>query len=206
MTGKRAAKREDLKERLIAAAYELVEAHGLKSLRARDIAEKAGCALGGLYTVFPDLDALVLHVHSRTLRAMDIALRQSVPASASVRGTFKHLALGYLRFARENYNLWSALFEHRLPEGARMPEWLQAEQAFLIRLIAVPLASAMPDASEEELVLRARTLFGAVHGVVSISLEDRFIGIAPEKREDEVSSLADILADGIAAAQSAPSG
>ncbi|MCX8998003.1 TetR/AcrR family transcriptional regulator [Rhizobiaceae bacterium BDR2-2] len=197
MAGKREAKREDLKERLIAAAYELIRDHGLKSLRARDVAEKAGCALGGLYTVFDDLDGLILHVHSRTLGAMDAALRQPGLAGADLRETFRHLALAYLRFARENYNLWSALFEHRLPEGARMPEWLQAEQTFLIRLIAEPLALALPGASEQELALRARTLFGAVHGVVSISLEDRFTGIAADKREEEVAMLADILASGI---------
>ena len=74
MAGKRELKREDLRARLIEAARNRIMADGLPALRARDVTQDAGCALGGLYTVFADLDDLVLHVNSLTLQAIEASL------------------------------------------------------------------------------------------------------------------------------------
>ena len=194
MTGKRQTKKEDLKARLIAACTELIREQGLKNLRARDIAERAGSALGGLYTVFDDLDGLILHVNSGTLKRLEASLGDAASPSAAIEETFLSLSRAYLRFALAERNLWSALFEHRMPEGVAVPEWHLAEHAFLIGLIAAPLSRQTPDAPRDEVVVRARTFFAAIHGVISLSLEGRFVGITTEMLEREVSVLAGILA------------
>ena len=194
MAEKRHTKKDDLKARLIAAGTDLIREQGLKGLRARDIAERAGAALGGLYTVFDDLDALILNVNSGTLKRLELALNAAIPPSASIEDTFLQLSLAYLRFALAERNLWSALFEHRMPEGVPVPDWHLAEHAFLIGLIATPLSQHMPNASPEDVAIRARTLFSAVHGVIAISLEGRFVGITRERLEREVTTLAGLLA------------
>jgi AcrR family transcriptional regulator len=193
MAGPR-TKKEDLKARLVAAGTDLIRDQGLKGLRARDIAERAGAALGGLYTVFPDLDGLILAVNSGTLKRLETALETAIPQEAGIEDTFLNLSLAYLRFALAEKNLWAALFEHRMPEGVAVPDWHLAEHAFLIGLIAVPMAARMPDASAEDIAIRARTFFSAVHGVIAISLEGRFVGITPARLEQEVAALARILA------------
>lgn len=193
MAGPR-TKKEDLKTRLVAAGTDLIRDQGLKGLRARDIAERAGAALGGLYTVFPDLDGLILTVNSGTLKRLETALETAIPREAGIEDTFLNLSLAYLRFALAEKNLWAALFEHRMPEGVAVPDWHLAEHAFLIGLIAVPMAARMPDASAEDIAIRARTFFSAVHGVIAISLEGRFVGITPARLEQEVAVLARILA------------
>ncbi|EYR82967.1 TetR-like C-terminal domain-containing protein [Shinella sp. 838] len=193
MAGPR-TKKEDLKTRLVAAGTDLIRDQGLKGLRARDIAERAGAALGGLYTVFPDLDGLILTVNSGTLKRLETALETAIPQEAGIEDTFLNLSLAYLRFALAEKNLWAALFEHRMPEGVAVPDWHLAEHAFLIGLIAVPMAARMPDASAEDIAIRARTFFSAVHGVIAISLEGRFVGITPARLEQEVAALARILA------------
>lgn len=197
MTEKRREKKADLKARLIAAGTELIAEQGLKGLRARDIAERAGAALGGLYTVFDDLDGLVLHVNSDTLKRLETALNAALPPSGDLEESFLSLSLAYLRFALAERNLWSALFEHRMPEGVAVPDWHLAEHAFLIGLIAAPLARQMPDASADDIAIRARTVFSAVHGVIAISLEGRFVGITPALLEREVAALARLLANGL---------
>ncbi|KSV83879.1 hypothetical protein N184_34250 [Sinorhizobium sp. GL28] len=194
VVGKRQTKKEDLKARLIVACTELIREQGLKNLRARDIAERAGAALGGLYTVFDDLDGLILHVNSGTLKQLENTLNAAISPSAAIEETFLSLSLAYMRFALAERNLWSALFEHRMPEGVSVPEWHLAEHAFLIGLIAAPLARHMPDASRQDVAIRARTFFAAVHGVISLSLEGRFVGITPEVLEREITVLAGILA------------
>lgn len=187
-------KKEDLKARLIAAGTDLIRDQGLKGLRARDIAERAGAALGGLYTVFSDLDGLILTVNSGTLKRLETALETAIPPQAGIEDTFLNLSLAYLRFALSEKNLWAALFEHRMPDGVAVPDWHLAEHAFLIGLIAAPMAARMPDASAEDIAIRARTFFSAVHGVIAISLEGRFVGITPERLEQEIAALARILA------------
>lgn len=193
----RLTKKEDLKSRLVAAGTALIREQGLKGLRARDIAERAGAALGGLYTVFDDLDGLILAVNSGTLKQLETALETAIPSGAEIEEIFVSLSLAYLRFATAERNLWSALFEHRMPEGVAVPDWHLAEHAFLIGLIAAPLSQHMPDARQQDIAVRARTIFAAIHGVISISLESRFIGISPERLEQEVGTLAALLANNV---------
>lgn len=195
MTEKRREKKADLKVRLITAGTELIQKQGLKGLRARDIAELAGSALGGLYTVFDDLDGLILHVNSGTLKRLETTLNAALSPTGGLEETFLNLSLAYLRFALAERNLWSALFEHRMPDGAAVPAWHLEEHAFLIGLIADPLAREMPDASAVDIAIRARTVFSAVHGV--IALEGRFVGITPALLEREVAALARLLATGL---------
>ena len=83
MPGKREEKRDDLRERLVAAATARIARSGLAGLRARDVTSDAGCALGALYTAFEDLDGLIYAVTARTLAALEHALREAVAAESA---------------------------------------------------------------------------------------------------------------------------
>jgi AcrR family transcriptional regulator len=197
MTPRRTAKREDLKDRLIEAAQARIRASGLQGLRARDVTADAGCALGALYNAFADLDDLILHVNSLTLASLGAALDREAARAIDPRAKFKALAKAYLTFARDNRALWAALFEHRLQPGTTAPDWYLQEQAVLIQDLVAPLGMLRPELDKSALLVRARTLFSAVHGIVAISLEDRFIGLAPTDLEDEVLSFVDSMVTGI---------
>jgi AcrR family transcriptional regulator len=196
MAGKRELKREDLRCRLTLAARDRIAADGLALLRARDVTQDAGCALGGLYTAFADLDELILHVNSMTLKALEETLVLSGIRDLSPTDRLRHLARGYLAFAVANRNLWRALFEHQLPEATPSPQWHLEEHMFLMGVIAEPLADLQPDMAAEDRAIRARTLFGAVHGVISISLEARFVGLPMDRLEREVDDFVSTIAAG----------
>jgi AcrR family transcriptional regulator len=198
MAGRRAEKREDLKARLIEAARNRIASDGLANLRARDVTQDAGCALGGLYTVFSDLSELVFYVNSGTLKALEGSLALTAVKDRTPTDRLRNLARGYLAFAVANRNLWKALFDHYPPEGSPTPEWHLAEHIFLMSVIAEPLAELQPDLSAEDRAIRARTLFGAVHGVISISLEARFVGLPPERLERELDEFVLTIAAGAA--------
>ena len=197
MTIKRSARRTDLKEKLIQAAEARIRTSGLQGLRARDVTADAGCALGALYNAFADLDDLILHVNSVTLARLGAALDQEAARAIDPRSKFKALASAYLSFARGNRALWTALFEHRMQAGMAAPDWYLAEQAVLIQGLVEPLAMLRPELDRPALLMRARTLFSAVHGIIAISLENRFIGLAPTDLEDEVLSFVDSMVTGI---------
>jgi AcrR family transcriptional regulator len=197
MTAKQKARRENLKERLIEAAEARIRASGLQGLRARDITADAGCALGALYNAFADLDDLILHVNSMTLARLGSALDEEAARAIEPRAKLKALAGAYLSFARNNRTLWAALFEHRIQADAAAPEWYLAEQAVLMQALVMPLAVLQPELDGPALLVRARTLFSAVHGIVAISLDNRFIGLAPTDLEGEVLGFVDVLVTGI---------
>ena len=67
---------------------------------------------------------------------------------------------------------------------------------FLIQFIARPLAKLNPDMAEEDLHIRALTLFSAVHGIISISLEARFVGLPRGRLESELDDFVGLLAAG----------
>ena len=81
MADKRSEKRDALRTKIIDLAQKRIAAHGLSSLRARDLAAEAGCALGGLYNMFEDIDALVLEVNARTLADIDHVMIGAVQAN-----------------------------------------------------------------------------------------------------------------------------
>lgn len=198
MAGKREEKRDELKARLIEAARNRIARDGLSQLRARDITQDAGCALGGLYTVFSDLSELVIHVNSQTLKALEANLKLAEVREQSPTDRLRNLGQGYLRFAIEHRNLWRALFEHFPSEGNPTPEWHLHEHLFLMDVIAEPLEELQPDMPAVDRAIRARTLFGAVHGVVSVSLEGRFVGLPQDRLAQEVDELILTIAAGAA--------
>jgi AcrR family transcriptional regulator len=189
MTDKRRAKREDLRSRLIEAASTRIGQGGLKELRARDVTKDAGCALGAIYTAFRDLDDLILHVNSETLGRLGACLMARMDEVEEADEKLEALALGYLAFADQNQGHWAALFDHGLSVADPIPDWHLAEHTSLFTLIGRPLSELLTDLDERELSLRARSLFAAVHGIVSISLQDRFVAVPRKDLEPQLSAF-----------------
>lgn len=198
MTGKRAALREDLTQRLLKAATVRIERHGLAGLRARDVTSDAGCGLGTIYKCYTDLDDLILHVNSRTLARLDQALAEATKDLADPEAQLQALAQGYLGFAINNRNLWAALFDHRLPEGRDVPDWHLAEHDTLFARVARPLATLSPELGVDKLAARARSVFAAVHGIVLLSLEGRFVGVQEADLGSEIETVVGALVHGLA--------
>jgi AcrR family transcriptional regulator len=170
-------RRADLRGRLIEAAEERIVRDGVAALRARDLAGDAGCALGAIYTVFADLDDLVIAVNSRTLARLDDALGEAMAGASDPVRVLTGLATAYLDFALGHRKLWMALFEHRMPEGRPVPQWHLDEHTRLIGHIARPLGRLLAGQGEMVVLSLARALFSAVHGIVLLGLEDRFIAV-----------------------------
>ncbi len=189
MAGKREAVREDLRRRLLRSGTALLEELGVDGLRARDITDRAGCALGTLYTCYQDLDDLILHINSGTLGRLADALDTAASRTPDPVDRLETFAHAYVNFAAENANLWGALFDHRLEEGRVAPEWYLKQHEDLFRYLTEPLGVLHPTMTPEQLTARARGLFAAVHGVVSLSVNGRLVGVPGGALKDELTAL-----------------
>ena len=187
-----ADRRQAQLEALLEAAEKRIIAGSVKSLKARDLAADIGIALGGLYNLVEDMDALLLLVSSRTLARLGASAEAKtahLPMTTRAEAVERlvAVALSYLSFARDNLELWRLVFELRLDNP--LPEWAAQDQLRLFRHIAMPLAAIMPDLDTIALTVRARTLFAAVHGIVTIGLEERLIAVPTQRLADEIAWL-----------------
>lgn len=172
-------RRAKLREALIDAADEAIGRDGLSALKARALAEAVGCAVGAIYNVFPDLDALIYEVNARTLKRLDAALAGAGGPAGDPDAAMQALALGYHRFSRADSRHWRAVFAHQVPDGTSPPEWYLGLVGRLFRHIEEPLATLLPHLDGQVRQSLARTLFSAVHGIVSIGLEEK-LGSTPD--------------------------
>ena len=187
-----ADRRQAQLEALLEAAEKRIITNGIKSLKARDLAADIGIALGGLYNLVADMDALLLLVSSRTLSRLGTFAEgrtASLPMTTRAEAVERlvAVAMSYPDFARENLELWRMVFELRLDNP--LPEWAAQDQLRLFRHIALPLAAIMPDLDTISLTVRARTLFAAVHGIVTIGLEERMIAVPMQRLAEEITWL-----------------
>lgn len=190
------SRKDKLRQRLIEAAEKAIATHGLSGLKARDLAVHAGCALGAIYTVFEDLDELILRVGARTLALLETALAGEPETDADEE--LKRLARAYLDFARQEEPRWRALFEHRLPAGRDVPDWYAQERNKLFSLLEAPLTRLLQDEDQAQRARLARTLFAAVHGVVALGMDEKLAPTPAQTLETQLDIFVRLLAAGLA--------
>lgn len=181
----RGGARQELHASLIKAASRIIAEEGAKALKARDLAREVGCALGTIYNVFPDMDALVLAIRIETLdrleREVVARVGDTLPETAEAAGErLMHLTEVYIDFAHANWGLWSAAFEHTDVAGEAWDAYL-GRLAHIFERIEAPLRKLGGAIPADRLPLLSRALFSAVHGIVlngldqslgNVSLED----------------------------------
>lgn len=190
-------RRQELHDRLLAAAEAEIADAGLANLRARSLAEAVGCSVGAIYGVFPDLDALILAVNGRTLDAIDATMRAAGPG----RGPADYLARladAYLGYAVGHRHRWSALFQHQMPEGRPIAPWYAERQVAAFSHVEAPLAALRPGMTAKKRALLARTLFAAVHGMVELGLTEKVIAMPLPVLREQVRVIVQAIAKGLA--------
>jgi AcrR family transcriptional regulator len=170
---------QQLRELILDAAQEIIEAHGLAGLSAREIARRIGYSPGTIYNMFENLDDVVLNVEARVLDALDERLC-SILKDGSASDRVGRLAHAYLSFTHEKPRLWNLLFEHHLPAGTDLPAWYQQKLEGLMKRVEEALAPLFAPGSEADLHRAARVLWAGVHGITSLSTADKLSVVTTE--------------------------
>ena len=167
--------RLELRRKALEVATEILASEGLNAIQARRIALASGCSVGTLYNLYAGLDELIIAVNAETLERLGARLEavadQSRAANEDVRTALTRLAIAYFDFAQADRLSWQAVFQHQMPTGAFAPEWYRQRQARLFAIVEARLAGALADEGERQMASRA--LFSAVHGIVSLGLDEK---------------------------------
>src|SRR6202012_4842934 len=180
---------------MLQIAREIISAKGLRELKVRDVAEAADCSIGSVYNEFGDFDGLILTVNRETVQALTARVA-AVPGEDPLR-QLHGLAQAYLAFASEHTNLLRSLFEHRMENDRPFPEdiLIMVMQAFA--LMHAPMARLLPDRDQKQVALLARLMFSAVHGIISLGLEERMIAVPPENLRQQLAQFIDTHLSGL---------
>lgn len=172
---------------LLEVARREISSNGLRSLKIRDIAAAADCSVGSIYNEFGDFDGLMLTVNRETVQRLD-ALLSAVPDRDPVEQLFG-LAGTYLSFATEHANLLRALFEHRMENDRPFPDDLLQMVMRTFALMHAPMVRLLPDRDPVDVALLARMMFSAVHGIISLGLEERLVAVPPNSLRFQVAQF-----------------
>ena len=180
---------------ILEIARSIIAAKGLKSLKVRDVAEAAGCSVGSVYNEFVDFDGVILTVNRETVQALTARLG-GVPADDPVRQLYG-LAATYLEFFAEHANLLRSLFEHRMEDDRPYPDDILQMVMDAFALMHAPLVRVLPAADDVKIALLSRTLFSAVHGIISLGLEERMVAVPPQMLRQQVEQFIDVHLAGL---------
>jgi AcrR family transcriptional regulator len=203
---KAGARRRQLRDLLIDAAERTIAAEGLRGLKARELAEEVGCAVGAIYNVFADLDDLIYAVNARTLAALEAAVTEAGATDGARKGggidaaldRLVRLALAYMEFAAAHTLRWRAVFDHQPPPGHEIPDWYLADQMRLFGYVEEPLKVLRPSDAPPRRALIARSLVSAVHGIVVLGLEEKLQLIPRPVLREQVTLLVGAMGRGLA--------
>jgi len=178
----------DMRTDMIQAAERIVSNEGLSALTARRLAVDVGIAVGTIYNVFENLDALVAEVNARTLNDLAVAISSVPTGVGGTREVLLGFADRYIDFVRDNPRRWMAVFEAEISEGHQPPP----NQAAIDRLFGF-LEKAIGESDERidpaMAHQSARGLWAAVHGLLMLSAGNRL----PVIRLENVRSTIDHL-------------
>lgn len=200
-------RRGALRAALVDSAQRIITERGYQALRARDVAKDVGCALGAIYGVFADLDALILAVKERALDRLEMEIatkirpgdglsEEEAPSALTAEEGLQRLAAFYLAFASEYPKLWQAVFEHRSPDPI-VPQAYMAKLNGVLRHVEKPLETLAPQLAPMDRELWARALFSAVHGVVALGLDQKLGPLSLDQLKWQVRLLVHSTATGI---------
>jgi AcrR family transcriptional regulator len=176
---------EDLRKMAIDAGSALIEQRGYQEFSARAVAASMGYTVGTLYHLFGDLDHFMLHINARTLDQWYSHFGSQLPVKPEAR--VRVYAQGYYIFAKENYNRWLALFEHKMkPED--IPEWFRPKMAQMFDIFEQAVL-VHTDNDKKKAAKLSKILWASVHGICVLSLAGKLDQVKAERAEKMIDDL-----------------
>lgn len=126
----------NLRQSLLAAADELLSAHGVQGLTLREVARQAGVSHAAPYHHFANLDELLAAVAGLSFARLGDALAQAALAQ-DPREALLNVNDAYVRHAQRYPAQFRLMFGPMLARKTEFPEFAEAARAAFLRVLAV---------------------------------------------------------------------
>lgn len=142
--------------------------HGL-SLRA--LAREVGCAPSTLLKLYGSFNVLLQYVNVETLARLQSTITSL--SSDEPEPWLRALANAYWRFAEKDCYRWQLLFDHPLAQEGELDQRQSQLIEALFTQVETSLKQYQPLLDDAEARRLGRTLWGSVHGLVQLGLNER---------------------------------
>ncbi len=164
--------RDELHRMALDAARRIVAEHGLSGLTTRKIVQGIGYTLGTLYQVFRSVDDLIEQMNAETLEELHAACA-SMDFGSDPAESLRTLTARYTAYSRDHPRLWSAIFDHRLPEGYKRGQRYQNSVRDLMALVERAIGPLYAPGEEREREQDAHMLWGSYYGFSALANSGR---------------------------------
>lgn len=169
-TGLREQKKQYTRQELLSAGRRLFAEQGLYAARIEDVSLHAGVAKGTLYGYFRNKEALALEVVSLGFRDLKRLVRTSLGHASLPAERIERMLEAHLDFFTRNPDLLRVFHQVRGALKFNRPEWrpLRRELSQHIQFLADELQLHDGREGRALAVQQARTMFGALSGILSV--------------------------------------
>lgn len=145
---------------------------GFARFSAREVAKRIGYSIGTVYNVFGSHDMLLIAINARTLAQWQAHVEGRLAAAKDNR--LRVLVEAYFEFAILHRHAWTALYDHRLPDGVAAPEYYREHIRSLTGIVRGEISAELSPERQAEVDALTRSLLATVHGHCFFTLNGTF--------------------------------
>ena len=177
----------DLKNALIKAGVEILAKEGVGGLSLRKVAQRAGVSHSAPYAHFPDKQSLIAAISTEGFNQLyneietAISPHAKTPKKQLIEGT-----QAYVRFALKNSDTFKIMFSGVLEKEKEYPSFVEiSSKTFKLVMEVVQACQNVGVLPAAPTNLMAVSVWGQVHGIVSLALEGQISHTLLEKKNIE---------------------
>ncbi|MDI5932239.1 TetR-like C-terminal domain-containing protein [Halomonas sp. M4R5S39] len=163
---------EALHAQVMAACDAWLQEHPAHTLSLRALAREVGCAPSTLLKLYGSFGNLLQHVNIETLAQLR-AVIEPLTESAAPEQRLRALARAYWQFAQRDAYRWQLLFDYPLAQEGELDQRQSDMIEALFLRVEATLREYQPALDDLEARRLGRTLWGSVHGLVQLGLNER---------------------------------
>ncbi len=163
---------EALHAQVMAACDAWLQEHPVHTLSLRALAREVGCAPSTLLKLYGSFGNLLQHVNIETLARLRGVI-EPLLADIAPDERLKALARAYWQFARQDPHRWQLLFDYPLAQEGELDQRQNEMIEGLFLRVEATLKEYQPALDDLEARRLSRTLWGSVHGLVQLGLNER---------------------------------
>ena len=148
------------KEDIVNAAFEIVRLNGHEALNARALAERLGCSTQPIFSNFSSMEELFNEVLVRCLESYNACIKDEFARQQGFP-TYKTYGMAYIRFAKEEKNLFKLLF---MRDKTGKDEGVEDSTFYEV----LPVIMKALDLSRKQAALFHLEMWTFVHGIGSM--------------------------------------
>jgi AcrR family transcriptional regulator len=169
-TERKMRQKEEVYDSILSAAWKLVKEDGWQGLSIRKIAEAIEYSIPVVYDHFDNKEAILAEFTKKGFRLLNEQLKNARKTGDSPESQLKAVAAAYCGFAFTNSEYYQLMYGMGMPgcEAVnRMPELRLFTETLLDTVKAL---SADGDMSESDSLIKMKSFWSTLHGVVSLRM------------------------------------